>query len=131
MMRLRFLYENLGWKLLALGLAVTLWLAVVGGPGLATLISAPVEFRNFPADLEISSDTPEHVHLEVQGASAPLQSTSESRVAVVLDLAAVHRPGERTFSVDKNNVKLPPGVRLVRAIPAQLRLRFEQRKIGR
>jgi YbbR domain-containing protein len=100
---------------------------VAGDPGVATSVSAPVEYRNIPADLEMSSETPEEIHLEVQGPRAQLESNSLSRMAVVLDLAPVHRPGERTFTVDKGNVRLPPGVQLIRAVPAQLRLRFERR----
>jgi len=35
--------------------------------------------------------------------------------------------GERTFPIGDDNVKLVRGVHLVRAIPADVRLRFERR----
>jgi len=124
---MRFLYEHLGWKILAVLLAVALWFLVVGDPGLTASVSAPLEFRNIPLDLEINSETPEHIHLQIQGPSGQLQPSALASVAVVLDLGGVHRAGERTFFVDQSAVALPPGVQLVRAVPAQLRLRFEQR----
>jgi YbbR domain-containing protein len=124
---IRRLFEHLGWKLLSLCLAVALWFAVVGEPRLVTSISAPLEFRNMPEDLEISSEAPRTVHLEVQGSSSLLQGGSLSTVAVVLDLGSVYGPGVRTFTVNEGNVNVPAGVKLVRAVPAQLRLRFEQR----
>jgi YbbR domain-containing protein len=49
-----------------------------------------------------------------------------SSEGVVVNLAGVHQPGERTFTINQN-IGLPPGVRVVRAIPAQLRLSFERR----
>ena len=36
------------------------------------------------------------------------------------------QPGERTFPIAGGNVKLSRGVRLVRAIPSEVRLRFER-----
>jgi YbbR domain-containing protein len=45
---------------------------------------------------------------------------------VVLDMSSV-RPGERTFMVGDGNVKLARGVRLVRSIPSEVRLAFEER----
>lgn len=124
---LRRVLENLGWKLLSVALAVLLWFALVGDPRVVTSISVPVQFRNIPPDLEISSPPPATVHLEVEGSAAQLRTDHLSSVAVVLDLKPVFRPGERTFTLDSSNVTLPAGVRLVRAIPAQIRLRFERR----
>ena len=47
-------------------------------------------------------------------------------VTVGLDLSAVERAGERTFTIGQNQVNLPFGVSLSRAIPGQVRLRFER-----
>jgi len=44
----------------------------------------------------------------------------------LLDLTGINRPGERTFSVAEN-LDLPSGVALERAVPAQVRLRMERR----
>lgn len=124
---MRLLFENFGWKLLSLTLAVLLWFAILGEPRLSTFISAPLEFRNTPEDLEISSELPASVRLEVHGPATQVGQPSPSTIAVVLNLAKVYRPGEYTFTVDESNVSVPPGVRLSRAVPSQIRLRFEQR----
>ncbi len=121
------LTRNLGWKFLSMALAVVLWYAVVGEPELATSVSAPVEYKNIPADLEMSSDVLDRVRLEVRGPSGKLHAADLANMEVVLDLATVHQPGERTFTIQQWNVNLPSGVILSRAVPAQVRVRFEHR----
>jgi hypothetical protein len=79
--------------------------------------------------LEISSDLPERVTLEIAGSSGKLTLFGQEHPPVVLDLGGVASPGERTLNIDHTNVKLPTGVRLLRAIPSQLRLLFEARAV--
>ncbi len=126
-MILRGVFSNIGWKLLSLLLAAGLWLAIVGEPEMASSVSAPIQYIHIPADYEISSDIPERVHLEVQGPTIRVQRMNVSGTAVVLDLSGVSRSGERTFTIDQRTLRLPSGVRLVRAVPSQLRIRFDRR----
>jgi YbbR domain-containing protein len=118
--------SNLQWKALALVIAVVLWSAVVGEPELMTSQSAPVLYKNLPRDLQIASDVPDRVHLEIRGASGRLTPQQLAETAVVVDLSAVGSPVERTFTITGDSVTLPPGVKLLRAVPSQLRLRFER-----
>lgn len=120
------LTRNLGWKLLALGLAVFVWVLVSSEPELASFVSVPVQYQNLPEDLEISSNALETVSLELRGPAGQLRDFGGAKGAVVLDMSAVSA-GERTFSISTANVDLPRGLRLVRAIPAQLRYDFEKR----
>ena len=124
---LESLTSNLGWKFLSLIIAILLWYAVVGEPELATSVSAPVEYKNIPAALEMSSDVLDRVHLELRGPAGKLRTSDLADLAVVLDLESVHRAGERTFTIQQWNVNLPSGVTLSRAVPAQVRVRFENR----
>jgi YbbR domain-containing protein len=124
---LRVLFSNMGWKLLSLALAAGLWLAIVGEPEMASSVSVPIQYIHIPPDYEISSDIPERVNLEVQGPTIRVQRLNVSGTAVVLDLSTVKNPGERTFTIDQRNLRLPSGVRLVRAVPSQLRVRFDRR----
>ena len=48
--------------------------------------------------------------------------------AVVIDMSDAET-GERTFSIGDRNVKLVRGVRLVRAIPSEVRFQFEPRRM--
>jgi YbbR domain-containing protein len=120
-----FLSHNLGWKLLSLVAAVLLWISVASEPELATFVSAHVEYKNLAPGLEISSDVVETVSLEVRGPSEALRLPELPRgSAVILDMADVE-PGQHTFAIDNGHVRLPRGVQLVRAVPAQIRIIFE------
>ena len=99
-------------------------------PELSTFPVVPVEYKNLPEDMEFSAEPVSSVKLELRGPSGELRelggNDGVARPSVVLDMRGV-RPGQRTFSISigDGNVKLPRGLRLVRAIPSEVRLEFE------
>jgi YbbR domain-containing protein len=117
--------ENLGLKLLSLLVAVLLWLATVGEPEIVTAQSVPIQYRNPPANLEISSQLTDSALVEMRGSSERLSDPTNA--VVILDLGDNVRPGERTYSILEEHVKLPPGITFLRAVPSQIRLRLEYR----
>jgi len=123
---LRWAFRNIGWKLLSLALATLVWIAIYREPEMTSVLAAPVQFKNIPGGLEISSDIVESVDLETHGPAGLLRNLSEKRLSIVLDFSSVHDPGERTFTIDRANTNLPRGVDLVRVIPSQLRFTFER-----
>ena len=126
---LRLVFHNFGWKLLALAIAVVLWALVASEPELSEFATVRLEYRNLPDDLEINSDPVNSVSLELRGPSGELRSVGDGiQPAVVLDMSEV-QPGERTFTIGAGNVKLARGVRLVRAIPSEVRFLFEKRMV--
>ncbi len=130
MTRLRFLTRNIGWKLLSLAGALVIWAGVARDPELVSFVTVPVQYQHTPGDLEINSDVIEHAYLELQGTSSLLDRFRQSRPAVTLDFSHVDNPGERTFDIDEDSVNLPHGLKLIRAIPSQLRFDFDK-QVGR
>jgi YbbR domain-containing protein len=122
-----FLTQNLGWKAVSLVAAALLWVVVSNEPELATFQTVPVEYKQFPDDLEIGSTIVESVLLEMRGPSGRLRDLRDAKLAVVLDFSGDRRAGEQTFTVRDRDITLPPGIHLVRAIPAQIRFRLERR----
>jgi YbbR domain-containing protein len=124
---MKFLTHNIGWKLIALAVAFGVWFNIASEPELATIFSAPVEYKNYPKHLEISSNIVEAIDVEARGPSGKLHDLSETRVSAIIDFASVNAPGERTFTLTQKELSLPEDIQLVRTIPAQLRFTFEQR----
>ena len=117
---------NPGWKLLSLAIAVVVWGVVANEPELSTFTTAGIEYKNLPEGLEISSEPVSAVKLELRGPSGQLRGVSDgASPEVILDMSDV-RVGERTFPIGDGNVRLVPGVQLVRAIPSLVRIRFER-----
>jgi YbbR domain-containing protein len=117
--------HHLGWKLLALLMAIALWIAVAREPELATSLSVPIEFKNPPDDLAIGGAQPDRVRLEIRGPSGRLSRDNLANVAVILDLSDASE-GERTYTIRAPNAGLPSGVAFYRAVPSQITLRFDR-----
>jgi hypothetical protein len=123
---LELVTHNFLWKLLALAGAVVIWALVTNEPELSTFVRVPLEFRNLPTDLDIAAQPADALTLELRGPASELRGQGESRrPAVVLDLSGA-RPGQRTFHIGNGNISLPRGVRLVRAMPSEVRFDFER-----
>ena len=124
---IRLLTDHFGWKLLSLSMAAMLWIAVVDEPELTANVTAPVEFRNLATGLDLGSDVPDRVVLQLRGPRSRLGLATGPRSAIILDLSTQTRPGERTFTVQEVNLNLPGGINLVRAVPSQIRVVLEHR----
>src|ERR1700730_18623315 len=122
---MKFLTSNLGWKLLSLLIAIGLWIAVAREPELATSLAVPIEFKGMPEDLDIGSNVPERVRLEIRGPSGRLSRDNLTNLAVVLDLSNADA-GEHTYNIRPPNVNLPAGVSFYRALPSQVTLRLDK-----
>jgi hypothetical protein len=122
----RRLTRNLVWKLLSLAIAIAVWIGFSSEPELATIVSVPVEYRNYPRNLEISSDIVSTINVEARGPAGRLASLHDARIAAVVDFASVNAPGERTFTLSASSLNLPRGVEFIRTIPSQLRFTFEE-----
>jgi YbbR-like protein len=122
----RVLTRNLGWKLLAVALSVLLWIAVEGEPELLTVQAVPVFYRNVAPALALVANPPPTVRIQVRGPSDVLGRDNLSSVAVLLDLAGVTEPGEKTFAISRENLSLPAGVNFVRSDPPELKLHLER-----
>ena len=87
--------HNFGLKALALCASFGLWYNIASEPDLATIVSVPVDYKNFPKDLVISSEIVDSISVEARGPSSRLREMQESRVAAIIDFAARNSKNKR------------------------------------
>lgn len=127
-MKKRALTRNWIWKLASLLIAILIWMVFSGARELTMSVSVPLQYRNLPRDLDISSDLVEQVHLSLRGSANRLSRINPASMPIVIDLRGISSAGEHTFTVNEENLKLPAGVTVERVIPSQIRLHLELRK---
>lgn len=123
----RYLWTNADLKLASLAIALLLWAVLASEPLVEVGHQAPLHLRNIPAALELSSETPNTVEVRLRGVRGALQGLSASDLAVSVDLSGFHAPGERSFTLVPGEMSLPPGVQVVRIVPAQVSVKLEER----
>ena len=116
-----FLVRNWHLKLLSLAVAAGLWLFVAVGERSQLALAAPVEYVGLPDDAVLLPDPRDRVELQVEvGRWAVSRLTSES-LRVRVNVA--HLPeGESQLTLAPSDVQTPPGVRVTRITPPQLRV---------
>ncbi len=121
------MFDRFAWKLLSLAAAIVIWATVASEPELSTFATVQVEYKGLPGDVDIASNPVTTVLLELRGPSGELQGLGGEGVhpQIILDLSSA-APGERTYAIEGGVLKLPRGVRLVRALPAEVHFNFER-----
>jgi len=123
----RYILNNLGLKLVSLGLAVGLWLAVTREPAAEVALEVPIAFRNMPGNLEISSQDIPRAQIRLRGPERVIRRLQPADLYVELWLDGV-RPGERTFDLTSHQVHQPHELQVVQIIPSQVHLAFDMRE---
>jgi len=118
--------RNFALKLLSLLIAFSLWFFVnFGERDSEESLKVPLELRNIPAHLMITSPRVDFVDLRVSGPRALLGRIDRNRLSIGLDLNGV-RPGPAVFRVDVASLNLPRGVQALRINPSQVTLEMER-----
>jgi len=122
----RAVFHNLGLKLIALALAVGFWLAVARDPVAEVAVDIPVEIRNLPQDLEISSEIVPKAQIRLRGPERLIHELQSSDVYAAIEFNGV-KPGERTFDLTAQQIHQPAGLEVVQVVPSQFHLTFDVR----
>jgi len=120
--------HNLGLKLISLGLATGLWLAVARDPVAEVAVDVPIEFHNIPQNLEISSENIPKAQIRLRGPERVIHRLQPSDVYAEIELSGL-KPGERTFDLTAQQIRQPSELEVVQVVPSQFHLTFETRLV--
>ena len=122
----RYVFHNLGLKLISLVLAVGLWLAVARDPVAEVAVDVPIEFHNIPQNLEIISENIPRAQIRLRGPERVVHRLQASDVYAEIELSGL-KPGERTFDLTAQQIHEPAELEVVQVVPSQLHLVFDTR----
>lgn len=119
-------FGNLGYKLLAVAMAVFLWVVARGTASVERGFDIPVVLQDVPEDLVLVSLGADVVNVRVLGTRAALRNFDPEQLEYAID-ASSSKPGQASFEVDLSRFDLPRGTRIVSRSPSQIELAFERR----
>ena len=122
----RHVFHNLGLKLISLGLAVGLWLAVARDPVAEVAVDVPIEFHNIPQNLEISSENIPRAQIRLRGPERAVHRLQPADVYAEIELSGLN-PSERTFDLTAQQIHKPTELDVVQVVPSQFHLTFDTR----
>jgi YbbR-like protein len=114
--------SNFGLKVLAVTIAVGLWVA--GHRDVERAVEVPVEFRNIPTDLMVMDNRVDYVVLRLSGPRTLVSTLDADDLKLGLDLHGA-RPGSVSYPLGSSSFSVPRGVTIARITPPVVHLRLE------
>jgi YbbR domain-containing protein len=123
----RWVLHNFWLKVLSLLIATGLWLAISPDQEPAEVaIRVPIEFRDVPQGLEISSATIPEAQIRVRGPERLIRDLRSTDVHAELELVDA-QAGDRTFDLTAQQIRHQRELSVVQVVPGQLHLSFDTR----
>jgi YbbR domain-containing protein len=120
-----YVLKNLPFKIVSLAIAILLWWAVGRDAPIDIPLTVPLEFQNAPDKLEVNSNYPFEARVTLRGPERLMQELSPSEIHAILDLQGA-TPGERTFALTRNEIRVPRDVKVMQIVPSQFHISFDR-----
>jgi YbbR domain-containing protein len=119
-------FGNLGYQLLAVAIALFLWVVARGSSSVERGFDIPVVLQGVPDDLVVVDQGADVVNVRLLGTRAALRTFDPQRLEYPIDIST-SKPGQAAFEVDLSRFDLPRGVRVVSRSPSRIELSLERR----
>jgi YbbR domain-containing protein len=121
----RWIFNNWFLKIASLCLATLLWAAVSNEASSEIGLEVPIEYRNIPAQMEITGDMTNTVQVRLRGSSNVIKGITARDIATTIDLSNM-RTGEKIVALSPHNVEAPFGADVIRVSPSSVRFTLER-----
>lgn len=125
---LESLRHNWSIKVLSLAIAVTMWLFVVGQEKSEVSVRVPIEMLNLPPNTLALEDSVSEVDARLYGPRSLIRRVAAERVSKSVDLTGLG-VGSHVFQVLPDDLRLPPGVKVLRISPDTFTITLAQRQV--
>ena len=117
--------HNWHLKIVSLILATMLWMAVANQASSEIGLEVPLEYRNIPAQLEITGDMTNTVQVRLRGSSNLIKDVTAKDVSTTIDLSKMGT-GQKIVPLSPQNVQAPFGAEVIRVNPSSVRFNLER-----
>jgi len=118
------LTSNLGPKIASFVLVFSLWLLSAGQQRAEIRLTVPLEFRNVPANMEISGEGANKVEVGIRGSRGMIFGINPDQVRAFVDLSQAVA-GQNYFRLTVDNIRAPLGMEITKISPSSIRLHLD------
>jgi YbbR domain-containing protein len=119
-----FLTQNLGTKLISIGVAIVLWIVVLGSRNVEVTKEIPLEVIT-PADIVPSNEIPDRIAFRLSGPKAFLRAILDRREDPIRVNLSGAKPGLVTYRFFSDNIRVPIGVKVLSVNPTAILIKLE------
>lgn len=113
--------ENLSYKVVALFIAIILWLTIMGRRDNILTKNIDVEFRTSSVQ-RIVGQTADQVRVRLSGPRSALKEVIDGKSAPIVIDVSDREPGAYDIEIPVNRIELPHGVKILSVRPSEVRV---------
>jgi YbbR domain-containing protein len=109
--------DNLSYKFVALGVAIILWMSMLGRKDSTMMKDFELQVL-LPPNLEMETQIPQIVRIEIAGPRVALKKINQMSPVFTVDLTG-SRPGRQLVPLNREGLNLPIGARVISIDPPE------------
>ena len=118
--------DNMSYKFVALGVAVILWMSMLGRKDSTVMKEFELQVLLSPS-IEMQTPPPQYIRIEITGPRVALKKINQMSPLYTVDLTGA-RAGRQIVRLSSDGLNLPIGARILSIEPAEFTLQLRDSK---